>query len=127
MSATRNALSVTILMLSLGACAPTNDPMPETPPTADAPPPAMSSPMPPEATPRMPPADGIGSDCNADAAQSMVGKTATAQVMEQAKAAAGAGMVRTLKPDQMVTMEFRGDRLNLDVDADNVITAVRCG
>ena len=65
--------------------------------------------------------------CNAQAAQGYVGKTATAEVVEAARKAAGAQMARTLKPDQVVTMEYREDRLNVDVNATNAITGVRCG
>jgi hypothetical protein len=65
--------------------------------------------------------------CNADAARGMIGKTATADVVEQARVAADAEVARTLKPDQMVTMEYHPSRLNIDVDDDNVITNVRCG
>jgi hypothetical protein len=35
--------------------------------------------------------------------------------------------VRTLKPNQAVTLEFNGGRLNLVVDASDRVTAVRCG
>ena len=65
--------------------------------------------------------------CNADAAQSAVGKQATAEVVEQARKDAGAQVARTLKPGQVVTMEFREGRLNLQVDDNNIMTEVRCG
>lgn len=65
--------------------------------------------------------------CNANAARVVVGRVATAEVIEQARVAAGATLVRTLKPGQMVTMEYRENRLNIDLDADNVVTNVRCG
>lgn len=75
-----------------------------------------------------PPAnDGTAQACNADAARGFVGQVATADVVEQARKAAGAGIARTLKPGQVVTMEYRGDRLDIDVDASNVVTGVRCG
>ena len=35
--------------------------------------------------------------------------------------------VRVLEPGQMVTMEFDGERLNIEVDATKKIVAVRCG
>ncbi len=65
--------------------------------------------------------------CNADAARGVVGQVASTQVIEQARTAAGAETARTLAPGQAVTMEFNGNRLNLDVDAGNTITNVRCG
>jgi hypothetical protein len=67
------------------------------------------------------------SGCNADAARSVVGQMASAEVVDQARLAAGAETARTLKPGQAVTMEFNGNRLNLDVDAGNTVTNVRCG
>lgn len=65
--------------------------------------------------------------CDAAAARGAIGKTATADVVEQARIDAGAERVRTLKPGQMVTMEYHYSRLNLDVDGNNVITNARCG
>ncbi|HEU4813416.1 MAG TPA: I78 family peptidase inhibitor [Xanthomonadaceae bacterium] len=65
--------------------------------------------------------------CNPDAARSAIGKEATAEVVEQARIAAGADVARTLSPGQMVTMEFHNSRLNLSVDAGNVVVDVSCG
>ena len=65
--------------------------------------------------------------CNADAARSAVGKTATPEVVEQARRASGAAVARVLHPGEVVTMEYRADRLNLEVDAGNVVLSVRCG
>lgn len=128
MSATRHAACVTVFlafaMLTMTACAPINDTADDT--AGDAPEaPPMSSPLPPERAPQ--PAPGMDDKCDAKAAQAYVGQTASADVAAQAKTAAGANSVRTLKPGQMVTMEFRAGRLNLDVDANNVITSARCG
>jgi hypothetical protein len=97
--------------------------------------PVMPAPAPTEsdAPPPLPLDDNAMNDdndidpCNADAARSAIGKIATAEVVEQARVAANAEGARTLKPGQMVTMEFRAGRLNIDVDADNRITNVRCG
>jgi uncharacterized lipoprotein YajG len=73
-----------------------------------------------------PPA-GMAQSCNADAARGAVGKAATPEVVEQARREAGAAIARVLKPGQVVTMEYRGDRLNVDVDDGNVVTNLRCG
>lgn len=79
--------------------------------------------------PTPPPASGapVSGQCNAEAARGHVGKVATAATVEAARKDAGANTARTLKPGQMVTMEYREGRLNVDVDARNVITGVRCG
>lgn len=80
-------------------------------------PPPMSDPNPPQST-----------GCDADAARShALGKSATAETVERARIDAGAQMARVLKPGQMVTMEYREGRLNIDVDAANVIVNLRCG
>ncbi|MFP7723349.1 I78 family peptidase inhibitor [Lysobacter sp. A3-1-A15] len=81
---------------------------------AEAPP--MSDPLPP-----------LERTCNADAAAGHVGHEATPGMVEAARRDAGAATARVLKPGQMVTMEFIEGRLNIDVDANNIITGVRCG
>ena len=40
---------------------------------------------------------------------------------------AGAEKVRTLKPNQPITMEYLGERLNIEVDENNLVSGVRCG
>lgn len=77
-----------------------------------------TSPMPPP-----PP----GTVCNAQGAQFAVGKTAGASVIEEARQRSGSYMARVLRPNQVVTMEFNAQRLNLEVDAAGVIKKVRCG
>ncbi|MDH5821831.1 I78 family peptidase inhibitor [Luteimonas sp. RD2P54] len=113
------------LTVSLAACAPARNAADETGASAaDASPPAASADA--GATPA-PRAQDAGGDCDASAVQSLVGQRADASVVEQARNGAGAEVARVLKPDQMVTMEFRAGRLNIDVDDDGVITALRCG
>lgn len=73
------------------------------------------------------PATPPATNCNAEATQVYVGKAATPAVIEAARKAAGAELVRTLKPGQMVTMEFLEGRLNVHVDAGNVILRAVCG
>lgn len=65
--------------------------------------------------------------CNAQPAQSAVGQNSTASVMESARAKSGAQMARILRPGQMVTKEFDAQRLNLEVDGNGRVLAVRCG
>lgn len=69
----------------------------------------------------------ISDQCNANAARGHVGKVATEATVNAARRDAGARIARTLKPGQMVTMEYIEGRLNIDVDAANVIIGVRCG
>lgn len=119
MTIRRSCLALSILALSACSSAGTTAPASAATmdPTAPAAPPAAG-------------ADAAGAEavaCNATPAQGVVGKLATAAVIEQARVSAGAGSARTLKPGQMVTMEFNPARLNLDVDAGNAVTGVRCG
>ncbi|MCD2511379.1 I78 family peptidase inhibitor [Comamonas endophytica] len=65
--------------------------------------------------------------CNAQPAQNLVGRTNTAQNLEQARQRSGAAMARVLHPGQMTTKEFNAERVNLEVDATGRILAVRCG
>jgi hypothetical protein len=65
--------------------------------------------------------------CTAEAANAWVGQAASDEVVEQARRAAHADVARVLRPGQVVTMEYREGRLNLDVDERNVIVRVRCG
>lgn len=75
-----------------------------------------------------PAANPTAMTCSADNAKaSFIGKKATPEVVEQVRQATGSKNVRVIPPDTMVTADFREDRLNLDVDANQVITGVRCG
>ena len=65
--------------------------------------------------------------CDATQVQGLVGQVLEDATAEQARADAGAKTVRVLEPNQMVTMEFDGERLNIEVDATKKIVAVRCG
>ncbi len=121
------------LLLSLAACA---GAPPATTPTGTqaAVPreldPVMPAPTPPPVSSTSPAADGsdTAAACSADAAQSFVGKPATEANVAAARVAAGAkGGVRVIAPGMAVTMDFRPDRLNLEVDAQRIITTVRCG
>lgn len=99
----RVLLSAIILPTVLVACS-----------TTAAPP--MSDPQPP-----------MQARCNHEPAQSLLGQPATPANVERARQLAGARIARVLKPGQMVTMEFIEGRLNIHVDAQNIITSLRCG
>ncbi|MBD9393314.1 I78 family peptidase inhibitor [Acidovorax sp. ACV01] len=68
-----------------------------------------------------------GGLCNAQPAQSAVGQNSTASVVESARVRSGAQMARILRPGQIITKEFDAQRLNLEVDGNGRILAVRCG
>jgi hypothetical protein len=91
-------MRVLILLAALTACAPV--------PPAETPAPA---------------------NCAAGAANGLVGKPYTADAVEQARIASGSRTVRVIRPGTAVTMDFRVDRLNVDLDEKDVVTRVHCG
>jgi peptidase inhibitor I78 family protein len=60
-------------------------------------------------------------------AQWAIGERAGNGVLERARIAAGASTARFLLPNQVITMEYLGSRLNLELDDRQVVRAVRCG
>src|SRR3546814_840764 len=73
-----------------------------------------------------PPAMGVG-ECDADAAQGLVGQMATAELGAEALRLSGARALRWIQPGQAVTMDYRTDRLNIKLDAQNRVEAITCG
>ena len=67
------------------------------------------------------------SRCEAKAAEFTLGKKASPELLEQARQQAGASTARILTPNSVVTLEYNGQRLNLNVDDQRVITRVSCG
>lgn len=59
--------------------------------------------------------------CGADALQGEIGKPlAEADVPEEGP------MSRHIRPDSIVTMDLRTDRVNIEVDAEGMITRIKC-
>ncbi|WP_425529557.1 I78 family peptidase inhibitor [Stenotrophomonas nitritireducens] len=65
--------------------------------------------------------------CDASQVEGLVGQPYSEELAEQARQDAGAAQVRMLKPNQPITMEFLGERLNIEVDDKNLVSGVRCG
>ena len=65
--------------------------------------------------------------CDASQLQGLVGQPYAESMLNQAKEDAGATDVRVLKPNQPVTMEFIGERLNIEIDEKGMVSGVRCG
>ena len=65
--------------------------------------------------------------CREAAASFVLGERYSDRLARRARRAAGARVVRTIEPGQVYTMEFRADRLNLDLGPRGRIRAVRCG
>ncbi|SMF25317.1 MULTISPECIES: I78 family peptidase inhibitor [unclassified Pseudomonas] len=75
------------------------------------------------------PAAPAGNDgrCEASGADFAIGKPGSPDLLEQARKASGSQMARMLKPHDVVTLEYRSERLNLNVDEQGVVTRVNCG
>ena len=67
------------------------------------------------------------SRCDAQSAAFVIGKKASPELLEQARVKAGAQNARILSPHDVMTLEYRSDRLNLNADDNAVITRVNCG
>jgi hypothetical protein len=71
------------------------------------------------------PAPGV--ECNSNGLESLIGQPRSEALAAEAKRLSGANIVRFLTPDMMVTMEFRADRLNLNLGTDGKVGSARCG
>jgi len=60
--------------------------------------------------------------CGADQLQSLVGKSA--RVLETMKFGV---VTRVIRPGMAVTMDYAPDRLNIEIDAAEIISRVSCG
>ncbi|OAI94131.1 MULTISPECIES: I78 family peptidase inhibitor [Pseudomonas] len=65
--------------------------------------------------------------CDAGNAGFVVGKPASADLLEQARKASGAQLARILKPTDAITLEYRSERLNLHADDKGIVNRVNCG
>jgi hypothetical protein len=101
-----------------GACGATTPVLPT--PIPDSGSSRQPSPNPPAPPP-------ISGSCNATNAQWAIGEAASDQLLERARVAAGAGSARFLQPNQPITMEYLASRLNLGLDAHDIVRAVVCG
>lgn len=74
-----------------------------------------------------PPAASGPSGCDAAKASFAAGQTYSEEIAQRAREASGARTVRVLRPGQVITMEYRYDRLNLKLDAADRIESANCG
>ena len=68
-----------------------------------------------------------GRRCDASRARGLIGRSGTREVGEEALRLTGAGALRWIPPGAVVTMDYREDRLNIELDGRNKVTAIRCG
>ena len=73
-----------------------------------------------------PAAEGMH-ECRPDALDAFTGKTADEATIKKLVADSGARNARVVKPGMAVTMDFRQDRVTVQVDAQNRIERASCG
>ena len=66
-------------------------------------------------------------ECRPDALEAFTGKTADEATIKKLVADSGARNARVVKPGMAVTMDFRQDRVTVQVDAQNRIERASCG
>lgn len=66
-------------------------------------------------------------DCNAEPVQNLIGKKYSTSIDGNLRSTANANQLRILKPGQVMTLEYNPSRLNVIVESDDVISALRCG
>lgn len=96
----RTGLSLTVLMLAVAGCT-------TAPPTTGAAPPT--------------------GECNAEGARWAIGQAVNDDVVNRVLRDTGSRDARVLRPGQPATMDFRPDRVNVDVNDRGAITGLRCG
>ncbi len=65
--------------------------------------------------------------CATQSLAGLVGRAATTELGAEAMRSANARTIRWIRPGDAVTMDYRTDRLNIDLDAANRVTGFRCG
>ena len=74
-----------------------------------------------------PPAPGPAGTCNAASAQFAVGQLYGEALAEEVRRRSGATALRSIRPGQVVTLEYNSERINLHLDAGGRVTRVACG
>jgi hypothetical protein len=98
-------------------------PSPDRPSAPVPPPPGPDRPT----VPVPPPPEPDRSSCDDRQAAFAIGETASSDLLERARTAAGAKLARFLRWDQPITLEFQAGRLNLGLDSQNIVRKVTCG
>lgn len=65
--------------------------------------------------------------CVAGAGAWAIGRAATEQTVEQVRLDTRSSALRVIHPGDAVTMDYRGDRVNVKVNERNAIIGVACG
>lgn len=96
---------IAVLALAMTACTPTPPP----PAVSEAPEPAAPT-----------------TACNATPIEALLGQRYTPIVQADAQRRSGARTVRVIRPGMAVTMDYRPDRLNIQLDEAGNVAQLRC-
>lgn len=68
-----------------------------------------------------------GKSCDAQPAQNLVGQAFSDSAGADVRDRSGSDVVRVLKPGQVMTLEYNPARVNIIIDGQGKISAIRCG
>lgn len=69
----------------------------------------------------------VGASCDSEAVQYAIGELFDEANVPQLQSESGARQVRVLRPHSAATMDYREDRLNIHLESNDTIEALRCG
>ena len=69
----------------------------------------------------------LADSCNAEAASWAMGHAVSDELVERIRVETGSRSVRVIRPGQPVTMDFRGDRVNIKLNERDAIVGISCG
>lgn len=70
---------------------------------------------------------GEEGSCDASRAQTLIGRPASSELGAEAQRLTGGRGIRWIQPGQAVTMDYRADRINIELDASNRVSRITCG
>jgi hypothetical protein len=115
----RLGLFSTVLILALVACTQPENGTPDTPTPV-----ASAQPAPPSDSAEPEPA---ANECGANKLGAYLNQLPTSDAMLKIRTTIGHERIRTINPGDAVTMDFRSDRLNVEIGEDGRIKRLRCG
>lgn len=69
----------------------------------------------------------LAESCNAEAASWAMGHAVSDDIVERIRVETGSRSVRVIRPGQAVTMDYRGDRVNIKLNERDAIVGISCG
>lgn len=88
---------------------------------------AACTPIPADVEENVPVQGASGYTCSRERAQALVGRPASQELGAEALRLTGARSLRWIRPGDVVTMDYREDRLNIELDARSRVARLRCG